>query len=779
MLKTSRFSIRKRNKEQKGQILALVLVMLLLGSTLCVSLVSSSTTGLSTGQVYENKAAELYAADAGIEDARWQIKYDYLDTILTSPEYTPYKFTDNWSYNTSEFINGENVTVTIENVWVPVDVAAPTDEEARAIVEAEKLIITSANGSSNYNIIVTYFPEGGEDLRVESIGIWVPSGFSYVSGSSNMEGLADNITVESYAGNQAVIWNFTSLSYNDLPGVNPADSPRIAEITFQLDSVQPDAEPDTVAWISTSGVADIPFSWETDVKVYRITSRAGTSQIEAYMAKSETRLLSGGIAGDYKASGNSLMTDEDADPNYRETLHSESSATIDDIPTDATVRAAYLYWSAWRSGVMYFDTCDNFSDWDEGSAWSISGYSNKEFRGHYDSGGSEVRYVTLKDSINLTGYSPGDVKVMWNQDEGGKLESTDRLWFSFSSDNGSSWGGNLLAFEDDNPDDTFVYEIPGSYLTDQFKIRFYIEGFDGSGSGGTEYCYIDTITLTTSEMIPDTSVVFKIDGNQVYYSDNSTPEQGSGEIIATWSDSMENYIGATPEGYSYVCFKDVTALVKAFSAKAPDPAINHPGNAVYTVGDVAADVISTSYNPGGYSYLSYAGWSLVVIYSSAETKGHCLYLYDTFMHSGGSENIDFDDDGQPGGTITNFIVPEPIEGEVNAAKLTVFVGEGDAQYSGDYLSFNGTKLWDGTVTSGNSEADPNNCWNGESLGMTADGVDIDTFYVTWESELLLPGHTTADIDVPTQTDEWNLIYIILAFRSEPRAGGALSYLIGE
>jgi hypothetical protein len=280
-------------------------------------------------------------------------------------------------------------------------------------------------------------------------------------------------------------------------------------------------------------------------------------------------------------------------------------------------------------------------------------------------------------------------------------------------------------------------------------------------------------------MIPDTSVIFKIDGNQVYFSENNTPAQGDGEIIASWSDSMENYIGATPEGFSYVCFKDVTALVKTYSSKAPDPAINHPGNAVYTVGDVAADVISTSFNPGGYSYLSYAGWSLVIVYSSVETKGHCLYLYDTFMHSGSSENIDFDEDGQPGGTITGFIVPDPIEEEVNAAKLTVFVGEGDEQYSNDYLMFNDTKLWDGTTGSGNSAEYPNNCWNGKSLGMTADGVDIDTFYVTWESELLLPGHTSADIDVPTQTDEWNLIYMILAFRSESRAGGALSYLIGN
>lgn len=757
-------------------VLALVLIMFLAGSSLCVILLQSAIMGMHTSKVYENKAAELYAADAGIEDARWIIKYDYLDTLLTSPEYEYYKFTDDWTYNTSELINGENVTITIENVWIPVDIPVPSEVEARAIVEAEKLIITSANGTSGYNIIITYFPEFGEDLRVESIGVWLPRGFHYVPGSSNLEGLADNITVVSHAGNEAVIWNFTSEEFDDLPGVIPADSPRVAQITFELDSELSDADPDTVSWISTSGVADIPFSWESDVKVYKATSIAGTTEIVAYMAKSETRLLSGGIAGDYVATGNSLMTDDNHD-NRRETLHAESSANLSSIPIDATVRAAYLYWTGWRNGVEFYDTCDNFNNWDQGSAWSIS---SSRFRGHYSSGGAAARYVTLNESVNLSGFSEGDVKVMWNQDEGGSLESSDKLWFAFSSNNGSSWGGNELAFAGNNPPATKEFTIPQTYLTENFSMRFYIEGFDGGGSGGTEYCYIDTITITTSDMIPDTSVEFKIDGNLVYFAGDGTPETGANEkIVADWSDSMANTIGATPEGYSYVCFKDVTALVKAFSAKAPDPAINHPGNAFYTVGDVAADVMSISVNPGSPSHLAHAGWSLVIIYTSADTKGHSLYLYDTFMHSETGENLDFDQDGQPGGTITRFLVPEPLDGEVNAAKMTVFVGEGDEAWTGDYLKFNNTKLWDGTVSDENSEGSPNNCWNGKSLGMTAEGVDVDTFYVTWASGLLQPGHTTASIEIYTPLDEYNLIYIILAFRDEPRTGGALSYLINE
>ncbi len=770
MLKMLKAALNKPTAEQKGQVLVSVLIFLFLGSLLVLPLLTFTTTGVKTGLVYEKKTDELYAADAGIEDATWQIKYDYLETTFTNPAYSPYDFTTDWTYSPSENVNGIGANVTIENVWIPKNIPVPSEAGARAIVEAEKLIVTSANGTSGYVIRLTYYPEAGENLMVESLGVWLPRGFSYVEGSSNLESLAESITVEPHAGNRAVLWSFTSVPFNDFPGVNPLVSPRTTEVTFQFTSSQPGFEPDAVAWITTSGVSDILFSWEANVRVYKLTSRTGGTTIEAYMAKSEARLLRSGIAGDYKATGNSLMIDTNGEGYYRETLLAESSATVNDIPIDATVRVAYLYWSAWRSGVIFSDTSDNFSSWNNGAAWSIS---SGEFRGHYNSGGEAARYLSLKSSLDLSSYAPGTVKVIWNQDEGGTLESTDMLYFAFSSNNGTSWSGDILAFQNDNPPESFNYTIPDIYLTNGFQMRFYILGFAESG----EYCYLDNITVTTSAMIPDTSVAFKIDGNQVFFSDNGTPQQGAQELIASSSQVMTNYLGSDdPSGFSYVCFKDVTALVKAFSVKAPDPAVNHPGNAIYTVGGVAGDPAiegETEYQ------LAYAGWSLVIVYSSGETKGHALYLYDTFIHSdGGGTNVDFDNDGQPGGTISGFIVPEPIEGEVDAAKLTVFVGEGDVKYTGDYLSFNGSKLWDGTNTTGNSQSNPNNVWNSKSLGMTADGVDIDTFQVTWASGLLQQGDTSSQIDVPTPIDEWNLVYIILSFRSQPRAGGALSYLIG-
>lgn len=112
--------------EQKGQILLITLAFMLLGFLVLVPLVSFAGTGLKTGMVYNNKAACLYAADAGIEDARWQIQYDQLSGKFSSynPPYDPHNYTSQWSYtlpqvNNKPEINNKNVNVQINNVWIP------------------------------------------------------------------------------------------------------------------------------------------------------------------------------------------------------------------------------------------------------------------------------------------------------------------------------------------------------------------------------------------------------------------------------------------------------------------------------------------------------------------------------------------------------------------------------------------------------------------------------------------------------------------------------------
>ncbi len=749
---------------ESGQALVLTLVFLVLGSLVLTPLLSYLGTVFQAGGVYRDKTDKLYAADSGIEDAMWQIKYDRLESLFTTPPYDQYNYSTIWSYELDDTINEHSATVTIQNLWMIRDVAPLDPVDAREIIEASKLMVTgNAPGDTTYDIKISFYPdeEEAEALLVESIGIWMPLGFTYVPNSSTLE--EDPFEeyysvpeVEPYDGGNTIIWEFESVPLASFPGVNPLASPMLTEISFQYTSSQPDVKPAAIAWMTTTGVADVPIAWDADFSVFHITSESDDTQIEAHTVKCELRKLGSAIAGDYRAVGNSLMIDSNHDPwEIRDELLDESEAEITDIPPDAEVVAAYLYWSGFFADSLYDpifeDDCNGFGDWSNpASVWTISSHS---FSGRAHSSPPDWhRYLTLKNPLDLSPYIGQTVTLSWDHWEWGDLESTDALQFQFSDDDGETWGDLYTAFSGDIghwPQD-YSCEIPGQYLTDEFLMRFYLDGFGGSD----EYCYIDNIVIESIALNADTTAIFKINGNQVYLDEFGEPQTGEQEIVASQWSTLEN----NPGQYSYACQLDVTDLVQEYSNIGANE--NHTGNGEYIVGDVDADTDE---------HWSYAGWSIIIIYSSPATAGHQLYLYDDFIWAQVSSNFDWDDDGEPGGTITGFIVPEPIGGEVNAASLTCFVAEGDDWRNGDQLVFNDTALSDGF--------DPNDVWNSQSVGMTEDGMDIDTFDITWASNLLEPGDTTVQLDMPNPGDNWNLIYIILSLRSKTSIGGTSHYVV--
>jgi hypothetical protein len=241
------------------------------------------------------------------------------------------------------------------------------------------------------------------------------------------------------------------------------------------------------------------------------------------------------------------------------------------------------------------------------------------------------------------------------------------------------------------------------------------------------------------EMVADKEVSFKVNEHQLYFNEQGEPLEGDQNIIASKWWLLEN----NSPNYSYSCFKDVTELVKLISPN---------GNATYTVLGVDGDT--------GAEW-SYAGWSLIIIYADPSEQIHQFFLYDHFLYSEENSSHTF--------TIEGFFATEDAE-----AYLTCFVGEGDEFYTRDYLEFNDNYLFDGVNPQ-------NNVWNGKSSGLDGeliDGVDIDTFNVS--SPIINPGDTTAEVKLSTRIDSWNMVYIILAFRSEigdltPNSVGIISY----
>jgi len=691
----------------------------------------------------------FYAADSGIEDGLWQIDNENLDEeylfYTTDPDYDPYAYYDEddtppyeWHYDLPD-VNDNVVTVTMRNIWIPKGIAIPEIDEAREIVEGiggdpPKLIISgSVSATSTYQIKIAYYYDDAEDpggagLEVDTVGIWLPPGFDYVDDSCSL-GLEPG-TPEDYCSGKAVIWNFGSTELISLPG--STGYPLERSFTFEFSgpaNVNPGA---ALSWIDTSGG---DYAWDADVKVYNVTSTATDNTydpvkqtvVEAYTAKSEMRELGSTISGDYVAVGNSLIT---GNPDYRNQLLKESSTAIqsDDpeapgyIPANATVEAAYLYWSGFIDHYYWKATTSGHGHHTT-TTWSWSSDTDN---------GTGLMYPTSPTPADLETLVETNAKVNTvNFGSTGVMQDiTANQWqvWPKTNDSPACWYYTCLY------DATSQVKTP---VEDAIKT---------GGSG--------TYTFTLGHASQGTTSVINL------LKPGYPGEPGSNDESNYYSFTLYNSSGHSTSDYT--------------GYPLGTPAHKLPRESSY----------KQRYNA------SYAGWSLVIIYSSPDTEGHQLYLYDisdpnfmfkeSYPEGASQSNPDFDGDGEPGGNISGFLVPQPITGEADAAKITCFVGEGDEDKTGDSFKVTGPSgtgeyLLDGTGTSWN------NVWNSMSLGITASGIDIDTFYVPWGtspgSGILRPGDTSVQIDIPTTGDGFTLSYIILSFRSEITSGGTISYLI--
>ncbi len=170
-----------------------------------------------------------------------------------------------------------------------------------------------------------------------------------------------------------------------------------------------------------------------------------------------------------------------------------------------------------------------------------------------------------------------------------------------------------------------------------------------------------------------------------------------------------------------------------------------------------------------------ASWSIITLYTSPVTLAHQMYLFDTFRYWNSNDDVTF--------TLDGFLAPQGIAGENEAVKLTYYVGEGDSWYgNGDNFYLNGTKLNPGFITPGSAAPD-NNAMNssGSSGGVTGyppdDGIDLDTYVIDGSDHIIAPADSSATVRLRTGTDVWNMVYMILSFRSDNVGSGCLSYIV--
>jgi hypothetical protein len=77
-------AIKALVRKQRGQTFPLVLVILAIGSILVTGFLRSASSSLLSAKVYSDTIPDIYAADAGIEDAIWGLQYGTLSETLDS-----------------------------------------------------------------------------------------------------------------------------------------------------------------------------------------------------------------------------------------------------------------------------------------------------------------------------------------------------------------------------------------------------------------------------------------------------------------------------------------------------------------------------------------------------------------------------------------------------------------------------------------------------------------------------------------------------------------------
>jgi hypothetical protein len=703
-------------KGQKGQALVAALILLVVGGLILTPLLGLMGTGIKSGQVFEQKVDEVYAADAGVEDALWYIRNDEGDNKpliqeLLGAGYDKYDYSSPYPYPYNLLVNDKDVVVNIANVWLPKDIATPSKQQAQQIIEGGNLTIIGypSSNTSTYVIKIVYnWGSSATTLKVKTIGIWISPGFEYDGGCSLAGYSSQNVSP--YKGGSAVVWTFASqptLASFAPSCTTSCTNPLVKTFTFKYTGPQGQIPELVSSWIDTTGVTGITYSWDDTIRLYKIVSQAGAVQVEAYGAQTKFRKLKSTISSDYAVAGNRLSAataTSGSDRYARDRLYADSSSPITRIPLqsvppsgivpagyipeEATIDKVYLYWSGWID--PYY--------------WYKSGSS------YYWAQIPDLRYsqrtkaqLIANSQVNMGKFKVGDTSAQTvTANISGVHSGVPDIQIISTSDSGS---------------DSWVYS-----------------------------CFKDVTNLAVSGNI-----------TVQQYIENAMKTAGSGQVDFTvgHADEVRGQIRASPyQNYNFTLYN--TSLKTSYPLATP--AHKRPD-------DENDDYVSR------YQW-SYAGWSLIIFYRSPGLVQRQLYLYDDFRYVGAGGYPDtetFD--------ISGFLAP-PVISENDKSHLTYFVGEGDAHYYNDRIKVNGASLYDYEDEDPNPENNVFNSQSNALPTYGTDGVDVDTFVLP--DGCIMPYATSAQIQLITQrgynyiAEIYTSVYLVLSFRSELTTGGVIT-----
>jgi len=180
-----KIAVRRLIRDEKGAALVLVLILLLISGLIIGPLLSYMGTGLITGEVYEGRTDELYAADAGVEDAIWKIQQGEVALCPGDPTYD-YTISDvngkSVDVTITSFDGVDNLTLTYRIVSTATGDGSGTEIEAYIIgvnpygdyAGLLEQILTSQGEINVAEKVILDYPEGSEPYSNYPPTLWPP-----------------------------------------------------------------------------------------------------------------------------------------------------------------------------------------------------------------------------------------------------------------------------------------------------------------------------------------------------------------------------------------------------------------------------------------------------------------------------------------------------------------------------------------------------------------------------------------------------------------------------
>lgn len=268
--------VRELARDERGQVLALVLIVLAVGTLMATSFLTAESADLLSARESSVHLSNRTAADAGVEHGIWRVRYD--PTFVAGlPASTPVSY--------QKTVDSMPVTISVTLVPTPTRVPTPTPvgtPQSGGVIQVGKTSAPDSAPPGQFTVFtytIQVVNTGTSTVHLEEVYDLLPQGFMYVPGSSSGFTTAEP-ALAMQSGRQKVDWVFSS----PLPGV-PKDE--TGTQVFQASAIPPDgtyyneawvvAAPDSIGLVASGSAAPVTIT----IEQYDIRASAGSVAIRS------------------------------------------------------------------------------------------------------------------------------------------------------------------------------------------------------------------------------------------------------------------------------------------------------------------------------------------------------------------------------------------------------------------------------------------------------------------------------------------------------------------